>query len=303
MLGSRARALSLIRAIPHLVKSRLEAIFIWSWMTAVVCLVLGRGFPPLQPTLMAILTMMFLSMSMYFYNDIVDKNMDALNPSKKNRPLPSNIVREKDAFILVIIFGLLGLAVSLFIHPYCFVYGLLYIIFLTSYSHPRIRLKKRVVSNLLAYFSCYILASLIASYAVTNVLSSRALFVGFIFGFFITSLKPIFGDYSDQYEDELFGMRHLGVILSWKRKMQMLIFTILVVMTLVPLTYVQFGFNTIFPVVVVASSLMFLRALYPILSNFDESKVANAKKVTHVYFFALQITMILGSLNFNFNFL
>jgi len=146
------------------------------------------------------------------------------------------------------------------------------------------------------------MASLIASYAVTNTLSSRALFVGFIFGFFITSLKPIFGDYSDQYEDTLFGMRHLGVILSWKRKMQLLIFTILVVMTLVPLTYVQFGFNTIFPVVVVASSLIFLSILYPIFSKFDEYEVSNAKKATHIYFFALQITMILGSLNFSFNF-
>jgi 4-hydroxybenzoate polyprenyltransferase len=288
---------SFLQAIPFLIKSRTEAIFIWSWMTAVVCLILGRGFPPLQPSIMAVLTMALLSMSMYFYNDIIDKEMDALNPNKKYRPLPSKIVSENDAMKIVLITGLLGLSLALLIHPYCFIFGSLYIFLLTSYSHPQIRLKKRVLSNVLAYFSCYLLASLIAGFAVTNTFSSRALFSGFIFGFFITSLKPIFGDFSDAYEDKLFGMKHLGVILSWKRKMQLMIFTILFIMTITPLTYARFGFNTIFPIFVLATSLVFLRTLFPIMNKFEEHELVRTKKYAHIYFFALQFLMIIGSLN------
>ena len=85
-----------LSVLPLLIRSRLEAMFTWSWCTAISCLIIGQGFPPLRETLLAILAMIFISFSVYLYNDVIDIEMDRLNPEKKKRPLAANLISKKD---------------------------------------------------------------------------------------------------------------------------------------------------------------------------------------------------------------
>ena len=297
-----ATSSNILKSFGILIKSRVEAIFIWSWLTAITCLVVGRGFPPLTPTLKTIFAMVFMSMSMYLFNDVIDAEMDSYNEMKSKRPIPSGKVSKEDTMKLVYIAGVLGLGLLLSVNLYSFLFGALYVMTLIGYSHPSIRFKKRFLLNETFYFTCFLYAGLMASYAVAGAPSLPGLFAAIIFGAFITTLKPLFGDSTDMEEDRQFGMRHLGVVLSWKAKIQMMILVVLFIMTITPLTYVRLGFNVILPIFIVAASLLYLRMMFPIMNNYDKVIVMRAKKFTHVYFFLLQILILVSSLNINLPF-
>ena len=118
--------LSFPKTVAVLFRSRVEAIFVWSWVTTIVCLVLGRGFPPLGPTLLTILSMIFLSVSTYLYNDVIDMDMDALNEAKGKRPLPSKKVTVGEAMKVIYLLGFLGLGIMLTVNLPSFFFALLY---------------------------------------------------------------------------------------------------------------------------------------------------------------------------------
>ena len=295
-----AEDVGFLKAFPILFMSRIEAIFIWSWMTTILCLILGKGFPPLYPSLFTIFSMILLSMCTYVYNDMIDMEMDAMNELKRKRPLPSKRVSIRDAKIVVVVTGVVGLAISYLVSPMGFVFAAIYTLVLFGYSHPLVRFKKRFLLNELFHFSCFPWVGFMVCYALEGRVVMHALFASFLFGSFVTPMKPLFGDSTDMEEDRAFGMRHLGVVLSWRGKVQLMTGAILFIMTITPLTYVQLGFNVVVPIVVVAMSLVFLRVMFPIMDAYDTTLVLRLRKVGHLYFFLLQLVLIVGTLNLGF---
>jgi len=282
-----------------LIRSRLEALFIWTWCTAISCLIAGRGFPPVKATLMSIFGMFFISMSVYFYNDVIDKEMDKLNPIKKNRPLASNIVSEKDVIKFIYLSGLIGLTINLTLNIYSFIFSFAYLFLFAIYSYPKIRLKNKFLGKELIIFLGWPLCGLVACYAVIGSFSITVFVSAVLFGIFGFLLLPIFADSLDMKEDMLYGVKSLAIILSWKRKIQLLIFAILFIMTITPLTYVQLGFNVLLPIIVVAMSLLLLRFMFPIMKGFEQKEVLKAKKIAYAYFLLLQLVVVFGTLNLN----
>ena len=289
-----------LKAFAILFRSRIEAIFVWSWLTTILCLILGKGSPPLYPSIFTILSMVLLSMSTYVYNDITDMEMDELNEIKGKRPLPSKLVSVRDAKVVVAVTGVLGLATSYLVSPTGFIFASLYTLVLIGYSHPMIRFKKRFLLNELFHFSCFPWVGFMVCYALEGRVVMQTLFASILFGSFVTPMKPLFGDSTDMYEDKLFGMRHLGVVLSWKGKIRLMTVAVLFIMTITPLTYVQLGFNVVVPIMVVAMSLVFLRMMFPIMNAYDTAMVLRAKKFGHLYFFLLQLVLIIGTLKLGF---
>lgn len=251
-----------------------------------------------MPTLMVLVAMVFIVTSVYLYNDINDKEMDLLNPVKKNRPVASKIVREEDAMKFIYLSAIIGLTIAYFINLYAFFFSFMFLFLFTMYSYPGIRLKKVFLANDLTIFFGCILSSLIGSYSIIGKISLSALFAGLLFGIFFTFvIKPIFKDTPDTNEDMLHGVRTLGNVLNWERKIQLLILSILFIMTITPLTYVRLGFHVIVPIIVVAMNLVFLRLVFPIIKGYDPIKVQKIYRYAYAYFFSLQIVLIVGSLN------
>jgi geranylgeranylglycerol-phosphate geranylgeranyltransferase len=80
-----------------------------------VCVVLGEiialgKFPPLQPLLLGFICGFFLSGSALILNDYFDLEVDRINAP--HRPLPSGKVSPREAVILAIVTGLLGLVAA-----------------------------------------------------------------------------------------------------------------------------------------------------------------------------------------------
>lgn len=293
---------SFLKSTGILIKSRLEPIFVWSWPTAVACMIAGKGFPPLLPSLKAIVSMIFITISVYIYNDIIDCEIDKLNSVKKNRPLPTGKVPIEVARKLVYISGIIGLFIMLSINIHSFIFGLIFYILYIIYSNPKIHLKKKFLFKESIITSGLFLTSLVAMYAVANSFSPKAFFASILFGIIGFTGQPAFNDTSDIEADKIQGVKSLAIVLSWRRKMQLSILGVLVIMTLTPLTYVRFGYNMILPIYAVAGSLIILRYLFPIVNKFDLIVTLKTSKFIKIYYIFLQIFAIIGAVNLKFIF-
>lgn len=283
-------------------RSRLEAIFIWSWNTTIACLVAGRGFPNLLPSIMSIISIVLLSIAVYVYNDIIDSELDKFHITKKERPIPSGRVSVRDALIIIYISSFIGLLVSFFINIICFIFSLSFLILFIIYSYPKIRLKKRVFIKEFSIFVGFIITGIIGSFAAASVFSPTAAFSSMLFGIFIFVGQPALQDTFDIEADTLFDVKTLATVLNWKRRMQLFVTGVLVIMTLTPFTYIQLKFNILLPIYVVAGGLILLRFMFPIMNNFEIIAVLKVKKSSYVYFILLQVFAVLGSLNLQFPF-
>ena len=139
-------------------------------------------------------------------------------------------------------------------------------------------------------------ASVLIGALANGLISPTVLFAGLFIFFFMLFNLPAFRDTTDIKEDKMFGVKSLATILSWKQRLEMSILSILVIMTLTPLTYVNFGFNVIFPIVVVAMSLLVLRFIFPLINRLEQTKYERTVKYIASYFYISQIAMVMASI-------
>jgi len=291
---------SKVRSVSLLLKSRLEVIFIWSWSTAVACLIVGRGAPPLEPTFKAILSMVFVTISVYMYNDIVDSEADKNNKVKGGRPLPSGRVQIGDAKVLAVVSAVVGLAIGYTINMYAFAFIVFFFVVFGLYSFPLVHLKKIFLVKEIVISSGPIIASLVGSYAITQTVSYQALFAAVITAFMGMVIQPGLNDSTDIEADKLQGVKTLAIALDWRLKMQLLMLGILLVMVVTPLTYSYFNYNLLLPLWMVAGGFIALRYIFPIRYVYDEKGVLKARKMVIMYWALMQVFSILGALNIAF---
>lgn len=285
----------MLRVYPLLVRKRMNKIFPWPWCTAVGLLIASRGFPPLFPAGIAIASMFTIATCVYIYNDVIDLEVDKLNPEKLDRPLPSGEVSVKEAMIVIYISGFFGMALSLFVNLKTFLLCLAFMTLFFAYSHPWIRLKKRFLLKEGTIAVGGILSSVIGGMVVGSI-SAAVVFWGIFLFIYSFVVLPTFGDFQDIKEDKMNGVKSLAMVWSWKTKIETIILYILIMMTLTPLTYAQLGLNVVFPILVVASCLLFIRFLFPLLSRYEYKPWSRAYKAVHGYWILIQVALILGSI-------
>ena len=278
-------------------KSRIEQLFYWSWCTFIACMVTSKGSPNLFRLFIALLTTVLTTYSTYIYNDTVDAEMDVFNPIKGKRPIASGKITKKNAKILFIVTGVLGLALSYMLNFNAFLANLIYYSLFTVYSYPGIRLKKYFIVKELVVASGFPLNSLVGNFAMTPNLNISAIFAGVLMGSFSFLGMPALQDSFDEKEDEIYGIKTMARAISWRRRIQMLGIAVLLMMTITPLTYINFGFTVVLPIIIVASSLVLLKYIIPIYGSFESAKVVNVRKITFIYVLLLQLSFILGSIH------
>jgi 4-hydroxybenzoate polyprenyltransferase len=284
-----------LRSIPVLMKSRVKAIFWWTWVLSLNLLIVGGGFPPIRPSLILVFSMIFITSSVYIYNDIVDVEMDQENEVKKNRPIASGLVSKSDAHKIVYLFGLVGLTFAWFVNITSFSFILTFFILFYAYSHPLIRLKIRFLAKDFTMFIGAPLLCLAANYAISNVISTIAITCSVLMAFFLLTLGPVVNDISDIVEDKKYGVKSLSTMLSWENKINLMLFGILLQLVIVPMIQFRFGSNLILPIVSVVMLLMLLRFWYPLLKNYDLNNYNKVRYIGMLYVFTSPITFILIS--------
>jgi 4-hydroxybenzoate polyprenyltransferase len=293
--------LDIAKAAPILIKSRAEALFLWVWQLTIMIMVVTRGFPPLGTALLTIISGFMIVASTYIYNDYADADMDSLNPLKvKRSALAAGEVSKKSALAIIIITGIIGLGLALIVSFQTFIFGAFFLVLFLSYSYPRIRLKKKFLVKELVTTAGLPIMALMASYAMTGTISLTAIFASLLFGQLGILVLPVVSDTLDEKEDKEFEVKSLARALSWKRRVQLMGVGMLVMMTVVPLTYSQFGLSVIFPISVVLLSLLLLRwGIYPLRTKADVASITRSRKLTIIYYLVAEIILVLSTLSLN----
>ncbi len=286
----------IVRAIPVLLKSKTKYNLGWTWSLATYLLIVGNGFPPIRPTILALLAMFFVVSSVYIYNDIQDVEMDKENVVKKDRPIASGQVKTEDAQILVYLFGALGLAVAWLVNIYSFGFILTYFLIFFVYSHPKIKLKNRFLGKDFTLFIANPLICLAASYAVSTELSVLALQCSILASTYVLTQGPIANEASDIVEDMKYGVESISTMFSWRSKVQFMILGILAQMVLVPFVQMQYGVNLVLPVFSIAVLLLVLLYSYPLLNNYDLNNFNRVHKISALHMFILPFTFLFISM-------
>ncbi len=100
--------------------------------------------------LVALLATGMVASSNYVLNELLDAEFDALHPVKKNRPIPSGQVNKTIAFVQWIVFGLIGLGISLTLGHTFFLVALALWVMGCIYNIPPIRSKDKPYFDVLS---------------------------------------------------------------------------------------------------------------------------------------------------------
>lgn len=292
--------MGVIQSTGKLLKSRTEAVFTWPWIAVVSCLIVGKGFPPLDLTLMAFLSVFFTAASTYIYNDYIDAEMDKLNNVKSERPLVQGEVSMEFARWFIAITAIAGLGISFMINRLTFLANFTFFTLFFIYSVPSIRIKKMFVLKELTISSAFILCSMVGAAAISGTFHIQSIYVSLILAGFSFFGQPALNDQFDVKEDQLYGVKTMAVQFSWNTKVNMLILSIMVPALTAPLTYNMLGFTTLLPVAAVALSAWLMYYILQMRSGYEEEKARNTRKKFVIYFFALQMVMIASASGIGF---
>ena len=243
-----------------LFKSRKEIIFAVTWTGTLATIIAGKGIPPLTESFLSIIAVMLIVLSVYIYNDVVDREMDAYSEQekKKGRPIAHGIVSETNAMRFVYLTGLIGLSLCLMLNRVVFSIGFVYYILLFLYSYPSVRFKKMYIIKNLITSLLMPTAFLISGAAVENTLSISMSFLAFAYYILTFLVIPAIADMLDVEEDLAFNVKTLGNTLSWKQNLILYNIGILVLVVSSAISYLLFDISYFVPIItsVVGISLM-----------------------------------------------
>jgi len=274
-------------------------VFIYSWTAALGAIIGGSGFPPILPTLYAMGASGLISLAVYLYNDVIDREMDLASPnvSKKERPLASGVVPVSHAMRLIYICATLGLALCLMINITSFLLGLTFFVLFSLYSFPSIRLKSKYVVKSLVTSTGPSWTMTIGGYAASGVFATQLMFAAVLQAAFMFFVLPALADSFDLEEDKAFGMKTMAMTLSWTQKVHLMFVALAIVFTASLAGFAYLGFNYVLPITVTAFSVFLVKEVASLYKGYDESKTRRVRKIAYAYFTFLPVFMAVGNLN------
>jgi 4-hydroxybenzoate polyprenyltransferase len=295
-------SISFLNSIVLLFVSRAEITFAVTWTGAIGCVMASHGLPPARPTLIALATGLFLSLAVYLYNDVIDREMDAAsaNPRKQERPIAMGRVPVSHAMGFIYVLGVLGLFSAYLISWFAFGMSVVFLVFLTMYSYPKVRLKKRFVVKSLVTPISLSWSMIICGLAVSGNITLPIIFVAVVTYVFVFLNLPGLADSFDIKEDTEFGMKTMAMVLSWRQKILMMMLAVIIYFGATMLFYDYLGFNLVVPITVTLFSVVLLNQLRKMLEDFDNESLTLARKIAYAYTVLMPFFMAIGSLSLPF---
>lgn len=282
-----------------LLESRKSIAFIYTWTAAVGSLIAGNGFPPLNTTLLALGASLFITMSVYLYNDVIDSDMDRASPTqiKKDRPLANGSVTTRQAMAVVLGFAALGLGLSFMAGRLMFTVASVYFVLFALYSFPMVRFKKRFIIKSLVTSTGPSFTMLLGGIAATGNIGTAISFAAIVQASFMFFVLPGLADSFDLEEDKAFGVKTMAMVLTWTQKVQMMVVAVVIVLGAAVYGYMNLGFNYVLPGAVVLLSVIMLSRINTLFAGYDEGQARSVRKVAYAYFTFLPVFMAIGTMN------
>jgi len=135
----------------------------------------------------AFVSFILASSIIYIFNDICDLEKDKKHPIKKNRPLANNSLKKKDAYLLIILLGLLLLVLLKFNIS---ILGIIIFFFILNIFYS-LYFKNVVIIDLLIVSLSYVTRVLAGSIIINVALSAWLLICVFSTSLFLISFKRL----------------------------------------------------------------------------------------------------------------
>ncbi len=124
----------------------------------------------------------------YQGNDLIDKKFDKKHPSKKLRPIANNEISNREIFIFITIFLILGIIFSLIVNFYILILFFSYITLSFLYSY---QLKNLIILDSISITIFYIIRMIAGAYSITLSISIWLYILTFLSTLFIILIKRI----------------------------------------------------------------------------------------------------------------
>ena len=135
----------------------------------------------------AFVSFILASSIIYIFNDICDLEKDKKHPIKKNRPLANNSLRKKDAYLLIILLGLLLLVL---LKSNISILGIIIIFFILNIFYS-LYFKNVAIIDLVIVSLSYVIRVLAGSIIINVELSAWLLICVFSTSLFLISFKRL----------------------------------------------------------------------------------------------------------------
>ena len=233
---------SFMNSVKLLFLSRISMAFMFSWTAAIGTIIAGRGLPPMAPTLLAMGASMCIAVSVYLYNDVVDREMDAASPNKEKqeRPIASGVVPVSHAINFIYILAGTGLMLSYVISMTTFIIGLTFFVLFALYSFPAVRFKRMFIVKTLITSTGPSWATLLGGNAASGTLPESLVYAAVIQAALMFFVLPGLADSFDIEEDRAFGIKTLAMVLNWTQKVHMMVVSVFLVTTASIIGYREF---------------------------------------------------------------
>jgi 4-hydroxybenzoate polyprenyltransferase len=280
--------------------SRTGHIIFWELFAVTGLVVANAGVPPLFVTFKVLGLVAAMVVSVYVLNDAMDSDMDKYNVIKSNRPIPSGQATKNQALQISLVGGVIAVSIALTMNLQVLLLALIYMTLGFLYSVPPFSFKKRVLGKESIPVAGFLLVVGISSLASGsfNVMPFFNLAVYWVI--FIFTLVPTFYEATDMKEDKMYGVKSIAILIGQKRRLEMAIVGTIVMIATSPFSYLYFGYNVIFPLIVSIACLLFLRYAFPLLINnieMDEEQVLRGVKMIRLFLIVLLFSFMVGSLN------
>lgn len=281
-----------------LINSRKEVIIALTWSTALATVIAGKGLPPISKSFLSIIAIMFITLSVYIYNDIIDREMDAYSKkeSKKGRPIANGVVSVNFAKKFVLITAGLGFFTTLLISKTAFIIGFFYYVLYFLYSYPQVRFKTKFIMKNIVTSSAMPISFLLGGVAVQNSLSTTIVFLAGTYFIFLFLTLPAGADCVDIEEDRAFKVKTIGGTLTWRQNILLFNLGILLMILSAFTLHKIFGMNYLPPVLMASIGIPII--IYNIsISNLDSLKgIDKLRPVGYSYLMLTHLILTLGVL-------
>jgi 4-hydroxybenzoate polyprenyltransferase len=281
----------------ELFKSRKEIVFAVTWNATLATIIAGKGFPPLTASFLSIIAIMMINISVYIYNDYIDRDMDAYSEKdeKKGRPIAHGVVSKTNAMRFIYLTGILGLSLCMILGRIVFIIGSTYYLLLILYSYPIVRFKTiYILKNLIT--SLVLPASfLISGVAIENKISLSISFLTFAY-FSLSFLSlPAIADILDFEEDLAFNVKTLGNTLSWKQNLLLFNIGVLVIITTSTLSYLMFNISNFVPIILSVSGIPVMAYSYKLRNENGLTASYKFRPVGYAFVMLTPLLLALGT--------
>jgi len=283
------------------VKSRKEALMVYSWLSIIGLCIVFRGLPP--PILAAKLfcAMTGMALGMYFYNDICDLEQDMVSRelggfSGSGRPLCRGLVSKRRMEFFSALMVVLGLAASILINLEVLLIQIAFLVLGLIYSTEPLRLKRIFLMKQLTTVIGGSIACISAGLAAGTI-TVQLLYLTGLYVLFTAGVNPI-ADLKDMDSDRAGGVKTIPIVWGPRFTIRLALATVTASAVSTWVGFYGLGFNIALPIIGTTVLVALAYVTYPLLGHLEERDYRLNVFFSRGYplFVLLQLVVLVGSL-------